>query len=73
MSVAAKDVVEASGSLQLWAGQKSGSEAAIHTIHAYILESDDTDAVLLVDASKGFNALNTAAALHNVQILRSII
>ena len=73
MSVAAKDVVEASGSLQLWAGQKSGSEAAIHTIHAYILESDDTDAVLLVDASKGFNVLNRAAALHNVQILRSII
>ena len=32
MSVAKKDVVEASGSLQLCAGQKSGSEA-IHAMH----------------------------------------
>ena len=30
MSVTKKDVVEASGSLQLCAGQKSGSETAIH-------------------------------------------
>ena len=34
MSFAKKDVVEASGSLQLCAGQKSGSEAAIHAMHA---------------------------------------
>ena len=33
MSVAKKDVIEASGSLQLCAGQKSGSEAAIHAMH----------------------------------------
>ncbi|CAB3999685.1 Hypothetical predicted protein [Paramuricea clavata] len=32
MSFAKKDVVEASGSLQLCAGQKSGSEAAIHPV-----------------------------------------
>ena len=33
MSVPKKDVVGASDSLQLCAGQKSGSEAAIHTMH----------------------------------------
>ena len=33
MSVVKKDVVDASGSLQLCAGQKSGSEAAIHAMH----------------------------------------
>ncbi|CAB4004351.1 Hypothetical predicted protein, partial [Paramuricea clavata] len=33
MSFAKKDVVEASGSLQLCAGQKSGSEAAIHAMN----------------------------------------
>ena len=49
------------------------SRPAAHAMHAYIFESDDTDAVLLVDASKAFNTLNRAAALHNIQILRSII
>ena len=72
MSVAKKAVVEASGSLQLCAGQKSGSEASIHAMHT-IFESDDTDAVLLIDASNAFNALNRAAALHNIRILCPII
>ena len=63
-----KDVVDASGSLQLWAGQKSGSEATIHAMHT-IFESDATDAVLLIDASNAFNALNRAAVLHNNRIL----
>ena len=47
MSVAKKEDVEASGSLQLCAGQTSGDEAAIHATHT-IFESNDTDAVLLI-------------------------
>ena len=72
MNVAKKDVVAASGSLHLCAGQKSGSEAAIHAMHA-IFETDDTDAVLLIDASNAFNALNRAAALHNIRVLCPVI
>jgi len=72
MMLARKDVVEASGSLQLCAGQKSGSEAAIHAMHA-IFKADDTDAVLLIDASNAFNALNRAAALHNIRALCPVI
>ena len=34
MKVAKGDVVEASGSLQLYAGQKAGSEAAIHAMNS---------------------------------------
>ena len=34
-----------------------------------IFEGDDTDAVLLIDASNVFNALNRAAALHNIHVL----
>ena len=62
MNIAKKDVVEPSGSLQLCAGQNSGSEAAIHAMHA-IFEADETDGVLLIDASNAFNALNRQAAL----------
>ena len=72
MKIAKKDVIEVSGSLQLCAGQKSGSEAAVHAMHA-IFEADDTDAVLLIDASNAFNALNRAAALHNIRVLCPMI
>ena len=62
------DVIDASGSLQVCAGYKSGSEAAIHAMRN-IFEADETDAVLLIDASNAFNALNRAAALHNIRVL----
>ena len=72
MNVAKGDVVEASGSLQLCAGQKAGSEAAIHAMNT-VFEADDTDAVLLIDASNAFNALNRASALHNIRVLCPVI
>ena len=72
MNVSKGDVVEASGSLQLCAGQKSGSEAAIHAMHA-IIEADDMDAVLLIDASNAFDALNRAISLHNIRVLCPVI
>ena len=68
MKVIKPDVIDASGSLQVCAGLKSGSEAAIHAMHS-IFEADETDAVLLIDASNAFNALNRAAALHNITVL----
>ena len=45
-----------------------GGEAVIHALHR-IFEADDTDAVLLIDASNAFNSLERAAALHNTRIL----
>ena len=68
MNIAKNDVAKASGSLQLCAGQKSGSEATIHAMHT-IYEDDDTDGVLLIDASNAFHALNRQAALHNMRAL----
>ena len=38
-----------------------------------IFEADDTDTVLLIDASNAFNALNRAAALRNIRVLRPMI
>ena len=63
-----QDIIEARGSLQVCAGYKSGSEAAIHAMHN-ILEADNANAVSLIDASNEFNSLNRASALHNVRIL----
>ena len=50
------------------AGQKSGCEAAVYTINS-MFSADETDAVLLIDATNAFNILNRAAALHNISIL----
>lgn len=72
MNITKRDIVKASGLLQLCAGQESGSEAAIPTMHR-IFEADDTNAVLTIDASNVFNALNRAEALHNIRILCPII
>ena len=68
MHVTKPDVIDASGSLQVCVGHKSGSEVAIYAI-PNIFEVDETDAVLLIDASNAFNALNRAAALHNIRVL----
>ena len=68
MHVTKPDVTDASGSLQVCAGHKSGCEAAIYAMHN-IFEVDERDAVLLIDASNAFNALNRAAALHNIRVL----
>ena len=68
MKVTKEDVLDASGSLQVCAGLRSGSEAAVHAMYS-IFEEEETDAVLLIDASNAFNALNRAAALHNIRVL----
>ena len=68
MHVTKPDVIDASGSLQVCAEHKSGSEAAIHAMHN-IFEADEMDAFLLIDSSNAFNALNRAAALHNIRVL----
>ena len=69
IKVTKREVMDASGSLQVCAGQKSGSEAAIHALREIFEAADETDAVLLIDASNAFNSLNRAAALHKVRLI----
>ena len=52
MQVTKPDIIDASGSLQVCAGHKSGSEAAILAMRS-ILNADETDPVLLINASNG--------------------
>ena len=61
-------IQEASGCLQTCVGQISGIAAAVHTVRT-IFESDDNEAVLLVDATNAFNSRNRQVALHNIKSL----
>ena len=68
MAVVKDDVQYCVGSLQVCAGQEGAAEGAVHAMCS-IFQSDDTDCVLLVDATNAFNTLNRQATLHNACIL----
>ena len=59
------EIMESAGNLQLCAGQKSGCEAAVHAM-SELFKEEETDALLLVDASNAFNTLNREVLLHNM-------
>ena len=62
------DIVDASGPLQVCAGQESGCEAAIHAMrHAF--NEDNSECALLVDATNAFNSINRQTALHNISVI----
>ncbi len=63
-----EDIQNAAGPLQACAGHISGCEAAVHAMRQ-VYESEQTEAVILVDASNAFNSLNREAALRNIQQL----
>ena len=65
LKVVKGEIQEATGSKQLCTGQVS-VEAAIHTVRECFLK-EDTEAVLLIDATNAFNSLNRNVALHNIQ------
>ena len=66
MTVTKGDITESSGPLQTCAGHKAGIEAAIHAM-AEIYDDDETEAILLIDASNAFNSLNRDAAVKNMK------
>ena len=72
MYIANKDVKDTAGSLQVCAGQKAGSEAAIQAIYD-VYQQDENDAVLLVDADNAFNSINRKAMLHNIALTCPLI
>ena len=72
MSLSKNDVTQSAGSLQVCAGQKAGVEAAIHAMHD-IYNSEEAEAVLLIDAENAFNLINRKVMIHNISILCPII
>ena len=68
MKVVKEDIKKAVGCLQLCAGQEAGCEAAIHAMHG-LFESNETEAILMVDVENTFNSINHKALLHNIDYL----
>ena len=62
------DIVSSVGSLQVCAGHEAGCEAIVHAMRS-IYNEEETEAVLLVDASNAFNSVNREAFLHNVSVI----
>ena len=55
------------GPLQVCAGHSAGAEAAIHAM-SQVFDEEETDGILLIDATNAFNQMNRAVAMHNAQI-----
>ena len=49
-------------------GHEGGCEAAIHAMHQ-IFQEQQTEAVLLIDASNAFNSVNREVFLHNIKVV----
>ena len=64
-SVVREDLQAAASSIQLCTGQIAGIEAGVHAVQA-LFQKVDTEAILLVDASNAFNALNRQTALQGL-------
>ena len=62
------DIPAAAGPHQLCAGQIAETEAADHALRS-VFNHNDSDAILLVDATNAFNSINCSVALHNIQQL----
>ena len=72
MMIGKQDVTKSAGSLQVCTRQEAGTEGAIRAAHD-IFKDHSTEAVLLIDAEKAFNAINRKAMLHNISVICSII
>ena len=68
LKVVGDDVKLAAGTLQTCAGHEAGCEAAIHAMKE-IESMNQTEAMLLVDATNACNTLNRKAALHNIGVI----
>ena len=68
LAVTKMDIQDAVGSMQLCAGQISGTEAAVHAVQS-LFQQDETEAILMVGASNAFNSLNRFSALNNIRCL----
>ena len=63
-----KGLVSSVGSLEVCAGYEAGRESTIHATHK-IYKEEESEAILLVDASNAFTSVNRKTVLHNIEII----
>ena len=63
MRIVKYELQDSVGSTQLCVSQDAGREAAVHAMD-YVFADEDTEVVILVDASNAFNCLNRQVTLH---------
>ena len=66
LTIVGEDILDDAGRSQLSVGQPSDTAAAVHAVWL-AFQQDDAEAILLVDGSNAFNALNRYCTLHNIQ------
>ena len=59
------DIIDCTGPLQVFEGQETGIEAAVHSLSS-MYNDKNNDVVLLVDASNASNSLNHEVFLHDI-------
>ena len=65
LRIVSKDILDILGDAQLCAGQVSGCETGVHAMSG-IQAGNQTQAILLVDASNAFNSLDREVAMRNI-------
>ena len=63
-----EDIIRSVENLQVCTGHESGCEAPIHAM-SQTFNEEDSEAILLIDASNAFNAVNRKLFLHNVSVI----
>ena len=58
-------MLHTAGPQQLYAGQITGTEAAVHAVRS-VFNHNDSDSISLVDATNAFISLNHSIALYNM-------
>ena len=68
VSVLKNNTIDCTGSLQVRTGEEAGIEVSVQSLNSIYID-DNTDAMLLVDASNAFNSLNCEVFLHNISCI----
>ena len=62
-----EEIKQAVGPLQVCAGYSTGIEAAIHVM-SHVFNEEGRDGILFIHPTNAFNQMNTAVAMHNLQL-----